>query len=98
MVKAGTQAFGPLEAMKTTRETSSDVVAEAARRLRGAEYVELHRIECNYQNGVLTLRGNVSRYHLKQRAFHAVAGMGGVARVSNEIDVWLHKDPPEPAV
>jgi len=65
----------------------AEVLAEARRRLGTADYRELRKIECDCAGGVLTLRGTVRWYHLKQRAFGIVANLDGVRRVSNDIDV-----------
>lgn len=60
---------------------------EAQRLLGAADYRELHKVECQYDEGVLILQGVVSRYYLKQRAYHVVAIMNGINQVSNEIEV-----------
>jgi osmotically-inducible protein OsmY len=63
-------------------------VAERAEvRLHGHSYLALRDISCDYHDGVLTLRGRLPTYYLKQRAQEAVAGIGGVKRVANEIEV-----------
>jgi osmotically-inducible protein OsmY len=50
-------------------------------------YRALKRVACYYHGGVLTLRGRLPTYYLKQRAQEAVAGIPGVERVANEIEV-----------
>ena len=62
---------------------SLQLASEARHRLRTADYVELHRIECRFDEGVLTLHGIVSRYHLKQRAYLVVANLAGARQFSN---------------
>jgi osmotically-inducible protein OsmY len=50
-------------------------------------YPALKNVTCEFQNGVLVLRGRLPTYYLKQRAQEAVSGVGGVERVVNEIEV-----------
>ena len=62
-------------------------LAERAQaRLRGHAYRALQGVACSYRDGVLTLRGRLPSYYLKQLAQEAVAALG-VARVVNEIEV-----------
>ena len=42
------------------------IQAEAQSRLRKSGYHQLHLISCEFHEGVLTLRGHVSSFHLKQ--------------------------------
>ena len=74
-------------ASTVSQEVASGPLAEARRRFLTAEYVELQRIECRLDDGVLTLRGIVPRYYLKQRAFHVVANLAGVRQISNDVHV-----------
>ena len=62
------------------------VVEGAETRLRGNPYLALTNVTCEYHDGVLTLRGGLPTYYLKQRAQEAVGLPGGV-RVVNEIEV-----------
>ena len=59
----------------------------AKERLRESPYVQLRRIACDYDRGVLFLRGRLSSFFHKQLAQAAVAGLDGVDRVENEIEV-----------
>jgi osmotically-inducible protein OsmY len=77
-------------ALTSSPEIASGPLAEARRRFLTADYVELHRIECHVDDDVLTLRGIVPRYYLKQRAFHVVANLAGVRQISNDIHVECH--------
>jgi len=65
----------------------SEVADRAEARLRGNPYLALRNVTCEYQDGVLTLRGCLPSYHLKQVAQAAVAEVEGVARVENRIEV-----------
>jgi hypothetical protein len=63
-------------------------VAEGAEiRLRCNSYLALKNVSCEYHEGVLTLRGCLPSYYLKQMAQTAVARLDGVQRIVNEIEV-----------
>jgi osmotically-inducible protein OsmY len=63
-------------------------VAEQAReRLRAAPRQSLCYISCQYQHGLLILRGKVVSYYEKQLAQEAVVRLEGVAQVVNQIEV-----------
>lgn len=66
---------------------SSGVVEGAENRLRSNSYLALKNVSCEYREGVLTLRGCVPSYYLKQMAQTAVARLDGVDRIINEIVV-----------
>jgi osmotically-inducible protein OsmY len=63
-------------------------IAEGAEiRLRCNSYLALKNVSCEYHEGVLTLRGCLPSYYLKQMAQTAVARLDGVQRIVNEIEV-----------
>jgi hypothetical protein len=63
-------------------------IAEVAQaKLRRSAYVELRGVCCDFSGGVLTLRGRVPSYHLKQLAQADVAGVPGVLEVDNRVEV-----------
>jgi osmotically-inducible protein OsmY len=63
-------------------------IAEGAERvLRNNAYLALKNVTCEYREGVLTLRGCLPTYYLKQMAQTAVAHLKGVRQVVNEIEV-----------
>ena len=81
---------------ETTIATASDalcgitrdgILKQAYRRLRSSSYRELQKIACEFQADVLMLRGRVGSYFVKQMAYALVADVGGVAAVSNRLDV-----------
>jgi hypothetical protein len=55
--------------------------------LRSNSYLALKNVTCDYHEGVLTLRGCLPSYYLKQVAQTAVARVAGVERIVNEIEV-----------
>ena len=62
---------------------------ELARRcLRSSRYSALKYVSCDYQGGVLVLRGCLPTYYLKQIAQEVVAHqVQGVGRLDNKIQV-----------
>ena len=65
----------------------ANVVSMVERRLQTAPYTELRRVSCSLTEGVLTLKGSVPRYYLKQHAYQVVADIANDHRVKNEIVV-----------
>jgi osmotically-inducible protein OsmY len=65
----------------------TDMAEWAENRLRGNSYLALKNISCEFEDGVLTLRGCVPSYYLKQVAQEAVAPLEGAARIVNQIAV-----------
>jgi len=66
--------------------TSLQAVAEQA--LRSGPYPALKKLSCDYQGGVLVLRGCLPTYYLKQIAQEVVAQqVRGVGRLDNQIQV-----------
>ncbi len=59
----------------------------AERALRNSPYLALRTVRCECQDGVLTLRGCLPTYYLKQVAQAVVARVEGVRQVVNEIEV-----------
>jgi len=55
--------------------------------LRSNPYLALKNVTCDYREGVLTLRGCLPSYYLKQVAQTAVARVAGGVRIVNEIEV-----------
>jgi osmotically-inducible protein OsmY len=66
---------------------ASGVAERARHRLRSQPYRSLRMIVCEYHHGLLTLRGVVNSFYLKQVAQAAVAGLDGVREISNRIEV-----------
>lgn len=59
----------------------------AESRLRDSQYPPVRSLSCEYVEGVLTIRGRVSTYYLKQIAQSVMDGMDGVLEVANRVDV-----------
>jgi len=63
-------------------------IAEIAQAvLRRSSYFELRDVSCDFSGGILTLRGRVPTYHLKQLAQASVADVPGVVEVHNRVEV-----------
>ena len=63
------------------------VEAEAQARLHKSGYHELHLVSCEFHEGVLTLRGSVSSYHLKQLAQELIRQVDDAEEVNNRLEV-----------
>jgi osmotically-inducible protein OsmY len=63
------------------------VQAEAKSRLRNSGYHELRHISCEFHEGVLTLRGRVSTFCLKQVAQELIRRLDGAGEVNNRLEV-----------
>lgn len=65
-----------------------DSVTESAKeRLRSSPYLPVRSLACEFDRGVLRLRGRLSSFYQKQLAQEAVAGLLGVEEVINEVVV-----------
>jgi len=65
------------------------ILKQAYHRLRGSSYRELREVACEFHADVLTLRGRVGSYFVKQMAHVLVADVGGVTTVANRLDVGV---------
>jgi hypothetical protein len=63
------------------------VLSEVGLRLARSPYQELHRVNCDFQKGVLTLRGRVPSCFLKQIAQSTVFSIECVDHIDNRLDV-----------
>src|SRR5262245_66655352 len=64
-----------------------DIAATARQRILRSPYRAVHDVECEYYEGIMTLRGRVSSYFLKQMAQEAVGKLPGVEIIANHIEV-----------
>lgn len=63
------------------------VEAEAQSRLKKSGYHQLSLISCEFHEGVLTLRGYVSSFHLKQVAQTLIRDLDDVGEINNRLEV-----------
>lgn len=61
-------------------------------RLQQSGYTALLGVRCEFESGVLILRGQVPTYYLKQVAQALATEIEGVGRLHNEIEVLSRKD------
>jgi hypothetical protein len=64
-----------------------EVLNEADVRLQHSAYLELRNITCDFHEGVLTIRGRVPSYFLKQYAQSILLDINGVLELNNQLDV-----------
>ena len=69
------------------RNNSGQVMEAAKDRLENSPYRSVRRVSCEYDDGVLVLRGLLSSFYYKQLAQEAVVHLHGVLQVVNEIEV-----------
>lgn len=74
--------------LKTKRiDTGVDVEEVARVRLQHSPYRAIRRISCEFDAGVLILKGRVATFHYKQLAQVAVSDIEGVQKIRNNIEV-----------
>jgi osmotically-inducible protein OsmY len=59
----------------------------AENRFNHSAYLELRRIRCECDNGVLTLVGQVSSHYLRQVAQATMRGIDEIRAIDNQLDV-----------
>jgi len=67
--------------------SETGVVALVYARLAACPYHVLRTVLCEFQHGVLTLRGELPTFFHKQMAQEAVGGLAEVRQVVNQIEV-----------
>ena len=84
-----TPQLGPPPVPRTfvIRSLEDAVTVAAESRLLKSRYSEVRRLSCEFHEGVLTLRGRVSCYHMKQIAQHVVDGLSSVREIENRLNV-----------
>ncbi len=84
----GRSRLFPLQEREATASKERPLIpAEARSRLRKSGYRELHFVSCDFHEGVLTLRGHVSSFHLKQLAQELIRHLDGAEEVNNRLEV-----------
>ena len=75
-------------------EEKQVVQAEARLRLQRSGYPELRLIRCAFHEGVLTLRGRVTSFYLKQIAQTLIRELEGVGEINTRLVVVAPPSPP----
>ena len=79
--------MGPKDSLSPRPPSCAGIIEGAETRLRANPYLALKNVSCEYEQGVLTLRGCLPTYYLKQMAQTAMDRLDGVDQVVNEIEV-----------
>jgi osmotically-inducible protein OsmY len=66
---------------------SEPVSSRVDRALQTSGYADLRRLRCESADGVITLRGRVQSFFLKQMAQTVVARVEGVTGINNSLQV-----------
>jgi len=77
----------PVSAIMTNSPHSNGIVEMAEMRLRACAHRELRTLRCEYDKGVLILRGSVSSYYEKQLAQEVLRNLRGVDVIRNAVEV-----------
>jgi osmotically-inducible protein OsmY len=72
---------------RTEANEGLDIEEAARARLQHSPYRAVRRVTCEFNDGMLVLQGRVATYHYKQLAQVSVAGLNGVQRIVNDIQV-----------
>ena len=78
--------------MESEPSTSSKTLDNVNRRLAESPYGLQRRVDGAYDDGILTLRGRLPTFFLKQTAQAVVARVEGVRQVINLVDVAHSND------
>jgi osmotically-inducible protein OsmY len=73
--------------MENDQVTSTKILENVKRRLQESPYGFQRRIDAAIENGIITLRGRVPTFFLKQTAQALVSKVDGVNQVVNLVDV-----------
>jgi osmotically-inducible protein OsmY len=68
-------------------DAGGKIAAAAEALLRQSSYLELRSVSCEFHQGMLTLRGRVPSYYLKQLAQALLRQVEGVCHLNNQLDV-----------
>jgi hypothetical protein len=70
------------------------ILAEVRIRLRRSPYHELHSVQCDFHEGVLSLLGNVPSYFFKQVAQSIVFSIERVEVIDNRLEIITYPSAP----
>jgi osmotically-inducible protein OsmY len=69
------------------------LASAAAVQLKNSSNAMLRSVTCEFRDGTLLLRGQVSSYYLKQLAQETVRGLAGVGAIINGVEVVRGSNP-----
>lgn len=73
--------------ISSSQTTDQKLLDQVRRFLKYSGYSELQGLQCQVQDGVVTLTGEVSLFYLKQQAQSHVGRIQGIQGVRNQISV-----------
>lgn len=80
--------FEDIAEQRGSSPSEKEVVEASVRsKLQRCSYPQVQSVLCEFHEGVLTLRGRVSSYYLKQIVQNLVLGMDNVVEVNNRVEV-----------
>lgn len=65
----------------------SSITEIVEKRLRESMYLALRAVSCHFEDGLLTFRGIVPTFYLKQVVFSLVEDLDDIKGINDEIDV-----------
>jgi len=74
-------------------EVVDAVAALCQQKLNASHYADLRQVVCHFHEGMLTMRGTVSTYYMKQLAYAAVRDVPGAESIVDRIEVAQPKSP-----
>lgn len=77
----------PLSLKSRDNRCGTNVIDLARERLASSSYPSLRTLRCYFHEGVLTLRGCVPNYHLRQVAWKLVGELPGVEEFVDRVEV-----------
>jgi osmotically-inducible protein OsmY len=82
-------ARGPFAAHQDSGQMRgrATVLQVALTRVHQHPSLRFYRVDCHFDAGILSLRGTLPSYYLKQVAQEAVRGLAGVQQIRNQIQV-----------
>ncbi len=85
---SGTNSLPPTHVVRSTPGVEKPAVLERVQRaLAESSYRHLRRIHCAFDDGVLTLRGSMPTFYMKQTVQALVAKVDGVKQIVNLVEV-----------
>jgi hypothetical protein len=76
-----------VENLAVTPAVCSVIIERCAAILRGSSHYALRRLRCDFHEGVLSLRGVVPSYYLKQLAQALLGKLAAVEEINNQVVV-----------
>jgi osmotically-inducible protein OsmY len=82
-----TNAAAGRATLPRSERLASDILAAVHEQLRASSHYFVRAVTCEFERGVLILRGRVPSFYLKQLAQTLVRRVAGVDQVKNLVDV-----------